>query len=649
MSSLNSKLVLPTVETCRWRRPSGAHAQAECGLATSLMGRAAAGPVVVDDDACEACCRSFPPTRRTLNPVVAGLLHGAALRVLTLGDDPDAALALATAESALTVQTPEAYRLTPARDVLPCAWRGGPVDLADDEGPIHRCEHPDHDLASASRCQACRDWTRRRPISPRRSLDELVPPPPRRHGRPVRNWAVGVTTAPRRRPTLDGCLDGIVRAGWDAPRLFLDGTVRIPARHAHLPTSWREEAVGAWPAWFLSLTELIVQRPEADAYLMIQDDVALHDHEPLRDYLERVLWPGDRPGLVSLFHIGPEATWGWRLNVDPNRLSAQALLFPPDLARALVADPTVVRAVLDSSADHHTPIPDVLNIWLARRSIDCWHTTPSLVQHVGDVSAIWDEAALTSDRRAPWFTGGVDEAFALEEDLARFPEEAFPCDPADSDDYLRRVERGWERMRRSSVAVIANCRDARRLLPRLAARAERLGSLFEDYRITALDQGSTDATREFLDDWRASNPRVGIVESQASDIAACFQRHVIPASADFEYAVVVDAEAAGGWSYEGLAHTFGDDDWDFVGSCDLIRGPAEQTVVGPWVLKEASPSRWFAARPSEPPKRGQSMTPITTPRGGLGVHRTAYLKAGKLRSAGRLFVNPNQIALYSPE
>ena len=80
-----SKLVLPTVDTCRWRRPPAGGDPAACGLAASLLGVAPGGLVAVADEACAACCRSFPPTRRTPNPVVAGLLHAAASRVLDVG------------------------------------------------------------------------------------------------------------------------------------------------------------------------------------------------------------------------------------------------------------------------------------------------------------------------------------------------------------------------------------------------------------------------------------------------------------------------------------------------------------------------------------------------------------------------------------
>ncbi len=340
---------------------------------------------------------------------------------------------------------------------------------------------------------------------------------------------------------------------------------------------------------------MLVQRPDADAYLMLQDDDALHEREALRDYLVRVHWPGDRPGLVLLYYSGPGTRGAGTAGPTPGTSRGQALLFPPDLARSLLVDPLVMRAVLASSAGHHTPIPDVLNGWVRRHAVDCWYTTPSLAQHVGNVSAIWENAALTGRRRAPWFSGSLEDAFVVEEDLADFPEDAFSCDVPHLDAYRGRVERGRDRMRGSSVVVCGLCRDVRHVLPRLAARVERLGGMFREYRVVLLADDSADGTREFLSDWRTSNPRVEILGDLPGSPRRPPGPRRLPAPggwpgaetatgttsspgyADFDHAIVVDADATGGWSYDGIAHTFGEDDWDFVGSLGLILGPVAET------------------------------------------------------------------------
>ena len=139
--------------------------------------------------------------------------------------------------------------------------------------------------------------------------------------------------------------------------------------------------------------------------------------------------------------------------------------------------PGAIRALLNASPDHHTPIPTVLYEWACRNEVDFWYATPSLAQHIGNASAIWENAAA---RRAagPWFAGGIDEAFALEEDLADFPESGLPVRARPPDAYHRRIARGRERMAGLSAVFCGVCRDARHFLPRLAARVERLGGLF---------------------------------------------------------------------------------------------------------------------------------------------------------------------------
>jgi hypothetical protein len=61
----------------------------------------------------------------------------------------------------------------------------------------------------------------------------------------------------------------------------------------------RDEVLGAWPNWFLGLAELYERDAGADAYLIVQDDVVFSRN--VRRYLEQVLWPADRLGVVSLY------------------------------------------------------------------------------------------------------------------------------------------------------------------------------------------------------------------------------------------------------------------------------------------------------------------------------------------------------------
>jgi hypothetical protein len=694
-----SKIVLPNVETCRWRSVRGKGAEAECTLVTSITGVTSGELSVVSHDACTACCRTFPPTPRKLNPVVASLVHTAATRILEAGGMDGCDLGKAErvgrlAEGSMDLIFPEGFRLTPARTVTTCCWLGDVVPSTDsstgDNGkePVFDCRHPAHGRVTPADCRMCRDWTKQPNLSRRLSLKELVPPLERRNGPRVKNWAVGVTTAPRRRPTLESCLDSIVRAGWDAPRLFLDGSTSLPSRYNHLSVTWREDGVGAWPAWYMGLAELLLQQPHADAYVLLQDDVILYDRESLRAYLEEVLWPGEHTGLVSLFYTGLDPAPGWRTSPADWHWGAQGFIFPPVVARALLCDPVLSRAWLAASVEQHIPIPELLCEWTGRMGIPVWYANPSLTQHIGNTSTIWMDLSITGGRRAPWFSGSIETPVAIEESMADFPEDTFPCCADAQGSFPTQVERGRRLMSKLSVVICGLCRDTRHYLPRTAARVERLGEMFRNYRVVLYENDSVDATREFLFDWRAQNPRVEVTsetlgvrkfsQSRSLDRAEWMARirnrcreRVVSEYADFDYVIVLDMDLAGGWSYDGIAHTFSGVDWDFVGSYGLLQR-LERDVDEPpfyhfdvWAFR---PARGTAARrlvdhSKLQLNRGDPLLPVESCFGGLGVYRMACMQAGeyaggdcehvvfhnRLRSLGfdRLFLNPNQIVMHS--
>jgi hypothetical protein len=217
------------VEDCPHR--SGPDPGAECGLLRQIAGVA----VPVARDACEACCRAFPPSPDELNPVVASLLYDVSSRIIARG-------------GVAGCDRPRAEELN----------RFAALSVPTEED--------------------CRD------VPEGQALARIIPTPRHRSGPDVRAWSVGVTTAPRAVPTLTDCLASLAKAGWDRPRLFVDGDVAIPPDFAHLPRTDRRPQIGAWPNYYLALAELLMREPEADAYLLVQDD-ALFANLDLRAYL----------------------------------------------------------------------------------------------------------------------------------------------------------------------------------------------------------------------------------------------------------------------------------------------------------------------------------------------------------------------------
>lgn len=691
-------LVLPTIDTCDWRHvQDGA---ATCGLISSLTGETSQ-PLPVE--ACDACCRSFPPSARQLNPVIASLVYDAAKAIESRGGTPACSIERAVllqkqSLQAMDIVHPAHLHTIPARMVEPCCWIGEPVDVPHQNTAIksnprqsksenlYLCRHPKHEQTTLDECKVCRDWSRHQPVSRFLSLDELIPLRHHRCGTPVRNWAVGITTAPRRTSTIQQTLDSVALAGWENPRLFLDGTVHVPQRYQHLPISWRSESIGAWPSWYMALTELLLHLPDADAYVMLQDDVVMHDRENLREYLQRALWPGERPGIVSLFYNGAKAQFGWHRIRNDWPCSAQGLVLSPDVARSLICDQKLNRICLSASYGNHVPIPEVLADWVYRTGTEAWYTTPSVTQHIGNTSTIWMNAGIGSGRRASWYSGSVETEFSTSDSLSEFPEITFECNTSASAPYKKRVLDGYQNMRAFRAVICGLCRDVRPLLPRTAARIQKLGEMFADYRAVLFEDGSVDSTREFLADWSSQNTRIDILGDafdraptsnthidrgiKMAELRNCYRRHLLEEYADFDFVVVVDTNLTGGWSYDGIAHTFGDLQWDAVGSYGL----ALDSDCDPRKLRfKHHDTQAFRTTTGQRSgigpdhvhldlKRGDFLMPVASSFGGMAVYRIECMRLAEyggcdcehvgfhqqLRQSGmtRIFLNPNQIVLH---
>jgi len=290
--------------------------------------------------------------------------------------------------------------------------------------------------------------------------------------------------------------------------------------------------------------------------------------------------------------------------------------------------------------------------------------------------------ALPSSRRA-------DSGEAFAEDLAIFPDRWFPCEPARRDELAQRVAVGKRRMRSSRALFCAIARDVDDSLPSVIARIERAGAMFADYRVVVFENDSRDSTVERLRQWGSRNPRVHVESERLGvrvwdrdrspermqHLAACRNRyldHALEHHADVDYLIVFDSDLPRGFSYSGLASTFGYDDWDMVGSNGLLVRPHGR----PWRDPMFFDAWAFRAVGENAPGsfddvnrlvfgRGEPLVPVWSCFGGLAVYRMEALRGGaryygggdcehvvlhrQMREQGfdRLFLNPSQIVLYS--
>ena len=354
-------------ETCEYRVANGD--QLQCNFIGELLQGLDTSPSEVNRETCVACCRSFLPTPEDLNPVVASLLWSRC--------EIGLAVAPVGADSEITA------RLIKIRDFAEASL---PLVFSDED------DLPADPVSDE--------------VAERGTVEQMLQmlPVPEYSGKALTSWAVGVTTAPRRQPTLERCLRSLQACGWDHLYLFIDGEVSVAEEFSSASRTVRNPAAGAWRNFYLSLSELLRRSPEANALLMVQDDALWPSHLPVRDYLEQIRWPDDDRFVISPYCCADytEEKTGWHEFRDTWVYGAVALIFSRTAAEEFLADPIVIERCRN---DYPAGIDTVIGDWAKRRNIRVIFPTPSLVQHIGDISTLWSTARAVGLRRATRYVG----------------------------------------------------------------------------------------------------------------------------------------------------------------------------------------------------------------------------------------------------
>jgi hypothetical protein len=164
----------------------------------------------------------------------------------------------------------------------------------------------------------------------------------------------------------------------------------------------------------MSLSELVMRRPEADAYMMLQDDTIFCRN--VRAYLERTLWPANDVGVVSVYR--PALYAAGKDGFSPVDLvhglaGALTYIFPPPAARQAAAAGAAMAHRWRAYHQGQRRLD-----WLVGRLLTClglaaYYHRPSLAQHIGETSTVWPKAAVTGRRRASDFVGEAFDALTL--------------------------------------------------------------------------------------------------------------------------------------------------------------------------------------------------------------------------------------------
>ncbi|MGH7134864.1 MAG: hypothetical protein ACREHD_03940 [Pirellulales bacterium] len=310
--------------------------------------------------------------------------------------------------------------------LLACGWRREELSAEERFSCAHPRVYAARGSVTAPICAACRhrDPEDGLPSPSRIEKDDGVPGPSgnvNTSSRPFSfpqlldgearslSWSVGVTTAPRSRPTLERSLDSLAAAGWSEPRLFAEPHARVPEKFSGLATTWRDAKLGAFPNWYLGLAELYFREPSAEAYLMCQDDALFADGS--RAYLEKCLWPAEELGVVSIYtpsHASAGRTPGFH---DERRgwatWGALAYVFPNNSLRALLAHPLFTHHRRQGPGRGLRNIDSVVGAWCRAADLPYYIHVPSLVQHIGETSTIWTSAGALGRRRASDFVARI--------------------------------------------------------------------------------------------------------------------------------------------------------------------------------------------------------------------------------------------------
>lgn len=198
-------------------------------------------------------------------------------------------------------------------------------------------------------------------------------------------WSYGVTTVPARKDnTLIRTLRSLKRAGFNEPRLFVDGQKdATPYSKFNLPVTVRNPRIRTFGNWFLSMWELYIRHPNADRYALFQDDVIVCRN--LREYLEWSEFP--RKGYWNLYTFPKNYALvknkglGWHKS-NQMGLGALALVFSHRSMLTLLSHYHMTERPQDLKKGHQS-VDGAIVTTMNKCGRNEFIHNPSLVQHIG--------------------------------------------------------------------------------------------------------------------------------------------------------------------------------------------------------------------------------------------------------------------------
>lgn len=205
------------------------------------------------------------------------------------------------------------------------------------------------------------------------------------------NWSYGITTVPSRLHTyFPKTLESLEAAGFDNPRLFIDGAESTcEYEHLGLEMTVRTPKINLFGNWFLALWELYIRNPDADRYALFQDDILLCKNT--RQYLEQLDYP--ERGYWNLY-IAPEVqtkiptSMGFHQSTQKGR-GALALIFSKEhLCEILTHHHCYTKPQNAFTRKRHKNIDGCIVSSMIKLGYKEYVHNPSLAYHIGDKSSL---------------------------------------------------------------------------------------------------------------------------------------------------------------------------------------------------------------------------------------------------------------------
>jgi len=157
-------------------------------------------------------------------------------------------------------------------------------------------------------------------------------------------WFVAVTTAPRKTPTVNQCLESLTLAGF-RPYIFAEPETQIDDTYKDR-LILNQERYGVWHN-FISSAKYAIENSNAEIIMTVQDDTLFHPDS--KSFTESILWPAKDVGFVSLYtpkhysisadkhedmrpegvnRVRPQSFWGNLALVWPRKVLEELLSMP---------------------------------------------------------------------------------------------------------------------------------------------------------------------------------------------------------------------------------------------------------------------------------------------------------------------------------